>query len=144
MKNPKEEQWLKLEAKEEITEMSAKKMSKYSKSDRREVRDSIYAKKDVLSSGLPFFEKYIETDKKYMFCLPRTFAKKYLPSKNTTIILTNEKGNSCEVKFNLLGGCYPHFYGGWVSFMRKNKLNLGDRCIFELVNEKELMFTFLV
>ncbi|KAM0934120.1 putative transcription factor B3-Domain family [Dioscorea sansibarensis] len=91
-------------------------------------------------SGNPFFTCIISKSHLPSPCqvsIPRTFYQ-YLPSESLPVVLSY--GN----KFWKMTYCgnlpKRRLYCGWEKFATDNKLKIGDGCIFELVDSKNLQF----
>ncbi|GAV84685.1 B3 domain-containing protein [Cephalotus follicularis] len=65
------------------------------------------------------------------------FARAHLPDFKTKITLRTCENRSWEVTY-LCNKSYRMFSGGWTSFARENKLEIGNNCIFEVVAQDEL------
>ena len=72
--------------------------------------------------------------------IPYQFSMAHLPTCKVKIVLRNVKGESWTV--NSIPSTKVQtshtFCGGWLGFVRDNKINMGDICIFELVRSCEL------
>lgn len=67
--------------------------------------------------------------------LPTDFCRKYLPTKGSTMVLEDEKGEECDTVY--IAG-RTGLSGGWKGFALDHKLDDGDALVFELVEPKRL------
>ncbi|KAK4797086.1 hypothetical protein SAY86_029412 [Trapa natans] len=76
----------------------------------------------------------------YTLKIPYQFSAAYLPQCKTEIVLQNQKGESWTVNSvpDSKGRLSHTFCGGWLSFVRDNDIQMGDTCIFELVDRFEM------
>ncbi|XP_048336794.1 B3 domain-containing protein At5g18090 [Ziziphus jujuba] len=87
-------------------------------------------------SKYPYFTYSVQG--RYQVYIPSSFSKEHLPFKKTVeVVLRNQKGESWVVTLVVARGRHS-ICRGWLHFMNDNKLELGDRCIFELVGRKEM------
>ncbi|KAL3538918.1 hypothetical protein ACH5RR_002284 [Cinchona calisaya] len=89
----------------------------------------------------PYFERLIKgynVRHPFIMFIPKTFADKHFQRAKTKIRLTNSEGEAWEVNYTINTAGRFVFSGGWSSFVRDNKLKIGNVCIFELVAEKVL------
>lgn len=71
--------------------------------------------------------------------IPNVFFKKYMGIKAKSVVLrVSEK--SWTVNFVPYSNSCGKFHGGWPKFVKDNNLQIGDECIFELVDDRNLMF----
>lgn len=72
--------------------------------------------------------------------IPYQFSMAHLPSCKLKLVLHNLKGESWTV--NSVPTTRVHtshtLCGGWMAFVRGNDINMGDICVFELVQDCEL------
>ncbi|XP_020244826.1 B3 domain-containing protein Os04g0386900-like isoform X3 [Asparagus officinalis] len=91
-------------------------------------------------SGNPFFTCIFlkaHVDSPYQLTLPVSFHP-VLPSADVSVILSIKK-KTWEVRY--FGGHLKRFCGiGWKRFTVDNKLKIGDGCVFELMDSKNLRF----
>ncbi|KAL9264551.1 B3 domain-containing protein [Drosera capensis] len=96
-----------------------------------------------LNSSFPSFMKvmkYYNTSHSYVVHVPCKFAAKHLPQNKTKIVLRNMQGQ-CWIVNSMPASNKSRSHmisGGWCKFVRGNNIKTGDRCVFELVGEKEL------
>lgn len=69
----------------------------------------------------------------------------HLPKCKVKLILRNEDGESWVINSipNTRVQTSHTFCGGWLSFVRDNTINMGDICIFELVQNCEFLVRIL-
>ncbi|XP_019056040.1 PREDICTED: B3 domain-containing protein Os01g0723500-like [Nelumbo nucifera] len=109
---------------------------KSSESVRAIARGKAYA----FHSHKPYFVAEIKASNVGMPCcfhIKRSFAK-YLPKHQEQIVLRVPEGGRWEVNYYYTER-NKGLYGGWSAFSRDNNLIEGDYCVFELVNELEMM-----
>lgn len=77
----------------------------------------------------------------YTLKVPHQFSVVHLPNCKTEIVLRNSKGECWNVNsVPALNRQADHtFCGGWGAFIRGNNVKIGDICIFELVDKKEML-----
>ncbi|PON54044.1 B3 DNA binding domain containing protein [Parasponia andersonii] len=97
----------------------------------------------------PFFKVVIKPCSAHGKCLnfPASFARKYLKDKPGTAILkvSNESRRTWSVKFKEYHGtAIARFQGGWPAFARGNNLEVGDVCVFVLLNDMKLSFEVVI
>lgn len=83
-----------------------------------------------LSAQLPAFYFVIQS-------IPATFYP-YLPSESLPVVLSY--GNKLWKMTYCVNGRIRRLYCGWEKFATDNKLKIGDGCIFELIDSKNLQF----
>ncbi|XVF15647.1 hypothetical protein REPUB_Repub09cG0172500 [Reevesia pubescens] len=95
----------------------------------------------------PFFKvvmqpRYLTV--RYSLSIPYKFVKKYLDEKKDQVILQVSDGRTWIVKFSVKiftsGQHKAEFYHTWRAFAKDNNLEVGDVCIFELINRNETTF----
>ncbi|XP_022740304.1 B3 domain-containing protein LOC_Os12g40080-like isoform X2 [Durio zibethinus] len=76
--------------------------------------------------------------------IPYKFVKRYLDEKKDQVILQVSDGRTWIVKFSVkVFTCGQHkaeFYHAWRAFARDNNLEVGDVCVFELINHNKTSF----
>ncbi|GAB2218326.1 hypothetical protein Droror1_Dr00001546 [Drosera rotundifolia] len=97
----------------------------------------------LFDSSFPSFMKvmkYYNTSHSYVVHVPCKFAAKHLPQNKTKIVLRNMQGQ-CWIVNSIPASNKSKSHmitGGWCKFVRGNNIKTGDKCLFELVGEKEL------
>ncbi|KAH9620992.1 hypothetical protein KSS87_001589 [Heliosperma pusillum] len=94
----------------------------------------------TFTSPFPSFMKVMANSNvsgSFTLAVPRTFSAAHLPSHKSNIVLRNMQGHSWNV-VSTCNGQQTKLCGGWMSFVRKNGIKVGDACIFELVEDKVL------
>ncbi|KAL0913960.1 hypothetical protein M5K25_017455 [Dendrobium thyrsiflorum] len=89
-------------------------------------------------TGNPYFTSVVvksQIESPYQLMVPKSFHKS-LPNATLQVILVHQ-GKTWVVKYY---GESPlkRFGGGWKKFALENKLKIGDGCVFELIDDKEL------
>lgn len=81
----------------------------------------------------------------YFQNVPYQFATEHLPKCKVKIVLRNLKGDSWTVNSIPTTKVQTShtFCGGWLSFVRDNNIDIGDICIFELMQKFELQVRIL-
>ncbi|XP_017243497.1 B3 domain-containing protein Os01g0723500 isoform X2 [Daucus carota subsp. sativus] len=81
----------------------------------------------------------------YTLNIPYQFSMAHLPKCKVQLILRNEDGKSWVINSipNTRVQTSHTFCGGWLSFVRDNTINMGDICIFELVQNCEFLVRIL-
>lgn len=81
----------------------------------------------------------------YTLNIPYQFSMAHLPKCKVKLILRNEDGESWVINSipNTRVQTSHTFCGGWLSFVRDNTINMGDICIFELVQNCEFLVRIL-
>ncbi|KAI3465380.1 hypothetical protein Pfo_022043 [Paulownia fortunei] len=100
------------------------------------------------SSPFPNFLKVMKRfniSGSYTLNVPYQFATEHLPKCKVKIVLRNLKGDNWTVNSIPTTKVQTShtFCGGWLSFVRDNKVDIGDICIFELVRKFELQVRIL-
>ncbi|RYR32298.1 hypothetical protein Ahy_A10g046890 [Arachis hypogaea] len=67
--------------------------------------------------------------------IPSKFTAKYLKKHATAILEVHDGGRTWAVTYS-----FGKFSSGWKRFAKDNSLNVGDICVFELTNPKDLYF----
>ncbi|CAK9317199.1 unnamed protein product [Citrullus colocynthis] len=95
------------------------------------------------SSKFPYFVRIMKSFNvrgSYTLNIPYQFSMAHLPSCKLKLVLHNLKGESWTV--NSVPTTRVHtshtLCGGWMAFVRGNDINMGDICVFELVQDCEL------
>ncbi|XLU36144.1 hypothetical protein S245_072210, partial [Arachis hypogaea] len=73
--------------------------------------------------------------KSYSMNIPSKFTAKYLKKQATAILEVHDGGRTWAVTYS-----FGKFSSGWKRFAKDNSLNVGDICVFELTNPKDLYF----
>lgn len=70
---------------------------------------------------------------------PATFVRSYMPARNANIVLKDEVGKAWTCRWL---GARNHVFvaAGWGPFVRAQGLEVGDVCIFELIDIEALDF----
>ncbi|KAJ4846127.1 hypothetical protein Tsubulata_000824 [Turnera subulata] len=88
----------------------------------------------------------------YRMVVPSGFAKEHFPKRsgdNDIILSLSDTGRTWRANYYLniergrkqeKGRTRVVFFGGWKNFVEANNLGVGDVCVFELINEKHMMF----
>ncbi|PWA60097.1 B3 DNA binding domain-containing protein [Artemisia annua] len=100
------------------------------------------------SSNFPHFTKVMKgfnVSGSYTLNVPYQFAMAHLPNCKVKLVLYNLKGESWTINSVPTTKVQTShtFCGGWLSFVRDNKINVRDVCIFELVEKCELRVNIL-
>ncbi|KAK2969395.1 hypothetical protein RJ640_020338 [Escallonia rubra] len=100
------------------------------------------------TSFFPYFSKVMKgfnISGSYTLNLPYKFSMEHLPSCKVKIVLRNMKGASWTVNSIPTTRVQTShtFCGGWLGFVRDNYIDLGDICIFELVDKCEFRVQIL-
>ncbi|KAJ4846126.1 hypothetical protein Tsubulata_000823 [Turnera subulata] len=86
----------------------------------------------------------------YKLAVPSGFAKEHFPRSlvtNGIILSLSDSGRTWRANY------YPNiergrkrvrYFGGWKEFVVDNNLVVGDVCVFELINEKYMMFRVFI
>ncbi|XP_047308895.1 B3 domain-containing protein Os11g0197600-like isoform X2 [Impatiens glandulifera] len=76
----------------------------------------------------------------YTLKIPYQFSMEHLPGCKVEIVLRNLRGQSWTVNSipSMRVQTLHTFCGGWMAFVRGNVLQIGDICIFELVDRHEM------
>ncbi|KAI5319458.1 hypothetical protein L3X38_039166 [Prunus dulcis] len=93
------------------------------------------------NSEKPFFKIAIQNSyirRGYMY-LPRNFVKTHLTEQRATVTLRVLDGKTWPVKLAFEGE-RGKLGGGFMTFCRDNKLEVGDVCVFVLINKIEFLF----
>ncbi|XVF59517.1 hypothetical protein PTKIN_Ptkin07bG0282200 [Pterospermum kingtungense] len=102
-------------------------------------------------SDNPFFvaamqPSYINPGRK--MCVPRDFTTKYLKENSGDITLCTSDGKTWPASYFRYISCNKYtkaiLYNGWREFMRDNKLEAGDVCVFELINQTEILLKVVI
>ncbi|OVA05167.1 B3 DNA binding domain [Macleaya cordata] len=104
-----------------------------------EEKAKVWKATESFSSSCPYFAKCLNcynVRTRFVLNIPKGFCTAHLPRFSTKIILRNPRGKDWFVNLKYTGGKYS-FVGGWTAFVRGNKLEEGDICIFELVGKCE-------
>ncbi|POO02690.1 B3 DNA binding domain containing protein [Trema orientale] len=100
-------------------------------------------------SDKPFFKIVISSSYRDSNCLnvPVHFAKIYIKKyikKKGDIVLSVPEGRSWSAHFRFkslkVGKCVAQIYDGWKSFVVDNNVEVGDVCIFKLINVPKISF----
>ncbi|KAG0473102.1 hypothetical protein HPP92_014959 [Vanilla planifolia] len=90
--------------------------------------------------GIPYFTSIMsksQVQSPYLLVIPNSFNKS-LPRANVAAVLVCG-GKTWDIKY--CGDCSLRRFGsGWKKFAKDNDLKIGDGCIFELMDNKELKF----
>lgn len=94
-------------------------------------------------SKLPHFVRIMKNfnvSGSYTLKIPYRFSMEHLPNCRTEITLRNLKGKCWTVNSITTTKVQTlhTFCGGWMAFVRDNKIQIGDICIFELVGKHEM------
>ncbi|KAB1998203.1 hypothetical protein ES319_D12G073000v1 [Gossypium barbadense] len=79
---------------------------------------------------------------KYRMVIPLDFALKFLPKHNCNLTLCNSAGKTWPMMFyrnTESKKLSAQLYGGWKTFVKDNRINVGDICVFELVRQPEIL-----
>ncbi|KAJ4964248.1 hypothetical protein NE237_024187 [Protea cynaroides] len=103
-----------------------------------EEKAEVWKAAESFTSKCPFFLKRLTASnahKRFVLNIPRKFARTHLrtPLKEE-VILWNTKGYAWRVKLKHTR-ITTVLSGGWLAFVRANKLEVADICIFELVGK---------
>ncbi|KAA8528581.1 hypothetical protein F0562_035936 [Nyssa sinensis] len=95
------------------------------------------------TSSFPHFTKIMKrfnVSSSYTLNIPYQFSMGYLPKCKVKIVLRNLKGESWTVNSVPTTKVQTShtLCGGWMAFVRDNNVDIGDVCIFELVNKYEM------
>ncbi|XVF17770.1 hypothetical protein REPUB_Repub10bG0152100 [Reevesia pubescens] len=95
----------------------------------------------------PFFKVVMQPRYLNLRCslsIPYKFVKRYLDEKKEQIILQVSDGRTWVVKLSVKeftsGQHKAEFYHTWRAFAQDNNLEVGDVCVFELINRNETSF----
>ncbi|XP_010667920.3 B3 domain-containing protein Os03g0212300 [Beta vulgaris subsp. vulgaris] len=94
-------------------------------------------KLDAFVSSYPHFKSIMypsHVTYKYKLAVPSSHASIYFSSKCKEIILNGPNGKSYSVRV-YVGKKITELLNGWKSFVLDNDLQVGDACIFELINK---------
>ncbi|KAH9603458.1 hypothetical protein KSS87_012054 [Heliosperma pusillum] len=103
-------------------------------------KQATFGESPTFTSPFPSFMKVMANSNvsgSFTLAVRRTFSAAHLPSHQSNIVLRNMQGNSWNV-VSTCNGQQTKLCGGWMSFVRKNGIKVGDACIFELVEDKVL------
>ncbi|KAM7264554.1 hypothetical protein ACFE04_002237 [Oxalis oulophora] len=70
------------------------------------------------------------------------FAQTYFKEKQGKVVLLNSDGETWPAMYRKTisnSRLYVTLHNGWNTFVRANQLKLGDECVFELINRREIM-----
>ncbi|KAK8263951.1 hypothetical protein V6Z11_D12G074500 [Gossypium hirsutum] len=79
---------------------------------------------------------------KYRMVIPLDFALKFLPKHNCNLTLCNSAGKTWPMMFyrnTESKKLSAQLYGGWKTFVKDNRINVGDICVFELIRQPEIL-----
>ncbi|CAI9116623.1 OLC1v1017818C1 [Oldenlandia corymbosa var. corymbosa] len=98
---------------------------------------------ELFHSHFPHFVKIMKkfnVSGSYTLNIPYQFAMDNLPSCRTEIVLRNLKGKCWTVNSipTVKVRTLHTFCGGWMSFVRDNYIQMGDICIFEMIDKNEM------
>ncbi|XP_030497324.2 B3 domain-containing transcription factor VRN1 [Cannabis sativa] len=99
--------------------------------------------KDAIENENPFFKTVIQTSNKWHVRVPLEFADKHI-IKEGDMVLAIPNGGQWPAQFKrrtsyTTGKSAAVIYDGWNEFMTENALEVGDVCIFELLNRAEIV-----
>ncbi|KAK7331084.1 hypothetical protein VNO77_25297 [Canavalia gladiata] len=116
---------------------SSVKMTTDGTSSRGEVMSSAVLRADEVQLNLqPEFPSFVKSLVRshvascFWMGLPVSFCKRYLPDKDTTILLEDESGKEYKTKYI---ACKTGLSAGWRQFSAVHKLQEGDVVVFQLV-----------
>ncbi|KAJ4838356.1 hypothetical protein Tsubulata_019996 [Turnera subulata] len=99
----------------------------------------------------PFFRVVMQPSyvhDRYRTWVPSGFAREHFAQKSGDIILSlADTGRTWPAKYHLCierGKTHVKFFGGWREFVEDNNLGVGDVCVFELINETDMMFQVVI
>ncbi|KAK3412462.1 hypothetical protein EUGRSUZ_I01211 [Eucalyptus grandis] len=98
------------------------------------------AVKETFTSDFPFFMSYMRrstVEKAKLLPVPSKFAKEHFLWRRTNIVLRDAEGQTWKVAHHCNGKRH-YFSRGWRAFLYDNELKIGDVCIFEVRNKKEV------
>ncbi|KAF4380717.1 hypothetical protein CsatB_024445 [Cannabis sativa] len=130
-----------------------KSIEKDSSSEKQEFRKQLPStfvervksiEKDAIENENPFFKAVIQPSNKWYMRVPLEIADQYI-TKDGDMALAIPNGGQWPAQFKrrtsyATGKSAAVIYDGWNEFMTENDLEVGDVCIFELLNRTEVVF----
>ncbi|PKA55716.1 B3 domain-containing protein [Apostasia shenzhenica] len=102
--------------------------------------DASFSQAEILPlEGKPYFSLIIgrsQLDKPYCVIVPDSIHN-FLPESPSVVVLCYQN-QEWAVNFNVYANNRKAFVGGWRQFSVDNNLRIGDACVFELIDAKEL------
>ncbi|XP_072963653.1 putative B3 domain-containing protein Os04g0347400 [Typha angustifolia] len=121
---------------EEAAEENIVPSKRKRKSEKKEVRKEGIRKEESSScnKSRPRLERTIRTYNRAYVNIPKQFCSSVGLSTTREIVLKNSTQKSWQVSFGMYEN-YNFLGKGWREFSKDNNIKIGDRCIFELVQE---------
>ncbi|EOX91271.1 AP2/B3-like transcriptional factor family protein, putative [Theobroma cacao] len=103
----------------------------------------------AFKSENPFFllvmqPSYVGLNGKWRLAIPNNFVWKHLMKEDCEVILCNSNGKTWTVSLYRRGNgrelLYAGLQTGWKTFVKDNNIQIGDVCVFELINCMEISF----
>ncbi|KAM6591502.1 hypothetical protein CsatA_014107 [Cannabis sativa] len=105
--------------------------------------------KDAIEHENSLFKIVIQPSNKRLVCVPLDIVEKYIRNEGDAILSIPNGRQYWTAQFKMMksyidGNCRAIIYNGWKKFMEDNNLEVGDVCVFELLNGIEISFQVLI
>ncbi|GLT37271.1 hypothetical protein SLA2020_116010 [Shorea laevis] len=110
-----------------------------------EEREKALLRASSFNSKHPFFAVVMQPSYIYdkcRMCLPVNFFRKYFPKHNNDAILCICNGKTWSVVCSR--EMKPKLLRGWKEFAQGNNLEVGDVCVFEMINQTKITFSVAI
>ncbi|KAF2296042.1 hypothetical protein GH714_035812 [Hevea brasiliensis] len=94
-------------------------------------------------SGNPYFMIAMQPSYLHRLCIPASFMKDYFNKNSGSVALITEDRETWSVDFSYTlcnGRASATLRHGWKKFVQENHLEVGDVCVFELINRIAIRF----
>ncbi|KDP44972.1 hypothetical protein JCGZ_01472 [Jatropha curcas] len=113
----------------------------------RKVNNALQRAKAEFKSTKPYF--MVELRPSYVHngtrvSIKASFARKYLKTGRGDVILNDVNGRVWSAKYAKHGKLGSKIFEGWREFSQDNELEVGDVCVFELINRFEITFKVVI